>query len=56
MEKTFLTPETSEISDKLKDVESVFIISHHADSLDISIDSEINIVKNDMGISLIAMQ
>lgn len=44
------------ISDKLKDVESVFIISHHAESLDISIDSEINIVKNDMGISLIAMQ
>lgn len=44
------------ISDKLKDVESVFIISHHAESLDISIDSEINIVKNDVGISLIAMQ
>lgn len=44
------------ISDKLKDVESVFIISHHAESLDISIDSEINIVKNDIGISLIAMQ
>lgn len=44
------------ISDKLKDVESVFIISHHSESLDISIDSEINIVKNDLGISLIANQ
>lgn len=44
------------ISDKLKDVESVFIISHHAESLDISIDSEINIIKNDLGISLIAKQ
>lgn len=44
------------ISDKLKDVESVFIISHHAESLDISIDSEINIVKDDTGISLIAKQ
>ena len=44
------------ISDKLKDVESVFIISHHAESLDISIDSEINIIKNDLGISFIAKQ
>lgn len=44
------------ISDKLKDVESVFIISHHNESLDISIDSEINIIKNDLGISLITKQ
>lgn len=44
------------ISEKLKDVESVFIISHHAESLDISIDSEINIVKDESGISLIARQ
>jgi DNA repair exonuclease SbcCD ATPase subunit len=36
---------------ELQTVESVFIISHHSESLDIPIDSEIKIIKNANGIS-----
>ena len=39
------------VSDTLKDVESIFIISHHADSLNIAYDSELRVVKNKFGIS-----
>ena len=39
------------ITEKLKDIESIFIISHHADELTIPIDSELLIVKNEFGIS-----
>jgi len=39
------------ITTKLNDVESVFIISHHADSLNIGFDTTINISKNEDGIS-----
>lgn len=39
------------ITTKLKDIESIFIISHHADELEIPIDSELLIVKNEEGIS-----
>lgn len=39
------------ITEKLKDIESIFIISHHADELAIPIDSELLIVKNEFGIS-----
>lgn len=41
------------ITDKLKDVESVFIISHHADELEIPVDSEMQVIKNENGISSI---
>ena len=36
---------------ELKTVESVFIISHHAEELEIPVDSEIKVVKNELGIS-----
>ena len=36
---------------ELKDIESVFIISHHTDELELPIDSEIQIIKNEHGIS-----
>jgi DNA repair exonuclease SbcCD ATPase subunit len=36
---------------ELQTVESVFIISHHSESLDIPIDSEIKVIKNANGIS-----
>lgn len=39
------------INTKLKDIESVFIISHHASELGINHDVEINIIKNELGIS-----
>lgn len=39
------------LENKLQDVESVFIISHHAGDLDIPVDSEITIIKNNLGIS-----
>ena len=39
------------ITNELKDIESVFIISHHADSLEIPYDSELKIEKNDLGVS-----
>ncbi len=42
------------ISERLTDIESVFIISHHADELAIPYDSTITIVKNSEGISAIA--
>ena len=37
----------------LSDIESVFIVSHHIDSLDLQIDSEIKVVKDTNGISTI---
>ena len=36
---------------ELNTVESVFIISHHSDTLEITVDSEIKIIKNSNGIS-----
>ena len=36
---------------ELNTIESVFIISHHAETLDLPIDSEIHIIKNEQGIS-----
>lgn len=39
------------ITSKLKDVESIFIISHHADELNLPIDSTITVIKNTEGIS-----
>ena len=39
------------ISTQLQDVESVFIISHHAESLALPVDSELKIIKNTNGIS-----
>jgi len=41
------------ISKKLNDIESVFIISHHADELSLPYDSEMVVVKNEEGISSI---
>lgn len=39
------------ITNKLKDVESIFIISHHTDELELPVDSEIKVIKNTNGIS-----
>lgn len=39
------------IEKELNTVESVFIISHHAETLDLPIDSELHIIKNENGIS-----
>lgn len=39
------------ISNKLCDVESIFIISHHSDELQIPNDTELKVVKNNEGIS-----
>ena len=36
---------------ELNNIESVFIISHRANDLEIPIDSEINVIKNELGIS-----
>ena len=36
---------------ELADVESVFIVSHHADTLPIATETELHIVKNENGIS-----
>lgn len=41
------------ITDKLNDIESVFIISHHMDELGIPVDSQIHIVKDEAGVSSI---
>lgn len=41
------------ITNKLSDIESIFIISHHADSLNISNDSTIKVIKNNQGVSYI---
>lgn len=40
-------------ANKLKDVESIFIVSHHTDSLEIPCDKELIIVKDNNGISSI---
>lgn len=42
------------ISSELNSTESVFIVSHHADELELPIDSEIHVTKNEDGISEIA--
>lgn len=42
------------ITKKLNDIETIFIITHHADSLDIPYDKEIFIIKDNMGVSKIA--
>ena len=39
------------ISTKLKDIASVFVISHHPNELQLSYDTELRIVKNESGIS-----
>jgi ABC-type lipoprotein export system ATPase subunit len=36
---------------ELHTVESVFIISHHAEELELPVDSEIKVIKNEYGIS-----
>jgi DNA repair exonuclease SbcCD ATPase subunit len=36
---------------ELQTVESVFIVSHHAEELEIPVDSEIKVIKNELGIS-----
>lgn len=41
------------ITNKLSDIESIFIISHHADSLNIGNDSTITVIKNKEGVSSI---
>ena len=41
------------ISSRMSDVESVFIISHHADELDIPLDGQIVVTKDERGISSI---
>ena len=42
------------ITNRLSDIESIFIISHHADSLNISNDSTIKVIKNSQGVSYIS--
>lgn len=42
------------VTNKLKDTESIFIISHHADSLNITYDTELTVTKGDDGISTVA--
>ena len=39
------------LESELSDMESVFIVSHHADELPITIDSELRIVKDEAGVS-----
>lgn len=39
------------INDRLKDIESVFIVSHHADELELSYDTTLKVIKNEDGIS-----
>jgi len=39
------------IENELNTTESVFIISHHADELEIPVDSELHVIKNENGIS-----
>ena len=39
------------LENELRTVESVFIISHHSEELEIPVDSEIKVVKNELGIS-----
>ena len=41
------------ITNRLSDIESIFIISHHADSLNISNDSTVKVIKNSQGVSYI---
>lgn len=41
------------ISSSLSEVESVFVVSHHADELDIPVDGEIAVVKDGKGVSSI---
>lgn len=41
------------ITNKLSDIESIFIISHHSDSLNICNDSTIKVIKNNRGVSYI---
>ena len=41
------------IEKELNTIESVFIVSHHADELGIPVDSEIKVIKNADGISQI---
>ena len=42
------------ITNRLSDIESIFIISHHADSLNICNDSTIKVIKNNEGVSYIS--
>lgn len=43
------------INYKLKDVESIFIVSHHATELSLPIDSELHVIKNEFGISELSL-
>ena len=42
------------ITNKLSDIESIFIISHHSDSLNICNDSTIKVIKDNKGVSYIS--
>ena len=42
------------VTNKLSDIESIFIISHHSDSLNICNDSTIKVIKNSKGVSYIS--
>lgn len=39
------------ITASLNDVESIFVISHHSEELELPIDSSINVIKNEFGVS-----
>ncbi len=51
LDKTSCDAVMSLVEKELNSVESVFIVSHHAESLGIAVDSELKIVKDEAGIS-----
>ena len=53
LDKTSCTAVMKLIEKELNTIESVFIVSHHADELGIPVDSEIKVIKNADGISQI---
>ncbi|MBP5694404.1 MAG: hypothetical protein J6X03_02990 [Bacilli bacterium] len=53
LDKTSCAAVMKLIEKELNTIESVFIVSHHADSLEIPIDSEIKVIKDTEGISSI---
>ena len=53
LDKTSCAAVMKLIEKELNTIESVFIVSHHADELGIPVDSEIKVIKNADGISQI---
>ena len=51
LDKTSCEAVMSLVEKELNSIESVFIVSHHAESLNIAVDSELKIVKDSSGIS-----